>query len=81
MVHSSPKPPDNRAYNAARPLQPNTTKQTIQHTPTCNKNESNYWNIIRRKYLSVGYNPDTADILLDSWHTGAKSCYAVYLKA
>ena len=38
------------------------------------------WQVVRNKYLSVGYSSDTVEIILNSWRSGAKNTYKIYLK-
>ena len=40
----------------------------------------NYWDIVRQKYLSEGFDQETTDIILNNWRNNTKNNYATYLK-
>ena len=48
--------------------------------PLWKKVEVNDWEIIRDKYLSVGYCPEAVNIIINSWRPSTKTAYNVYFK-
>ena len=56
----------------------NSSKSPREKYPLWKKVEVNDWEIIRDKYLSVGYCPETVNIIINSWRPSTKSAYDVY---
>ena len=60
--------------------QSSISNQTFTYTPPGRRYNLPHWEIIRQKFLCVGYDADTVDIILSSWRFGTKKTYHTYLK-